>query len=150
MNFLFTIGASLALVPSQPGVLVSFESRQGALSFACDEFFEWRDNLRGIALTLERLRLVDLYGVTKSGEQYTGWKALPPQQSAPSDGPFQSREAAIVWMGQNSGIVLNAQTPDSAALKRAYQIIARRTHPDAGGDAADFRRLQHAKEMLQI
>lgn len=61
--------------PEHPGVIVSFDSRHGALSYMCDEFFNWKDNLRGIALTLERLRLVDLYGVTKSGEQYKGWAA---------------------------------------------------------------------------
>ena len=138
--------------PSHPGVVVSFESRQGPLSFACDEFAEWRDNLRGIALTLERLRLVDLYGVTKSGEQYTGWKALPPQSQGEADeGPFPSRYAAAVWLARVSGIVINPMNPDESALLKAYRIVARRAHPDApGGDAAEFRRLQHAKEMLKI
>ena len=140
-----------ARVPSHPGVVVSFQSKQGAVSFPCDEFFEWRDNLRGIALTLERLRLVDLYGVTKGGEQYVGFPALSPaSEAAPDDGPFQSREAATIWLSRTSGLGFNVNNAEPSSLVRACRMIARSSHPDAGGDAADFRRLQQAKEMLGI
>jgi hypothetical protein len=37
-----------------------------------------RMNARAIALGLEALRKVDRYRITKRGEQYTGWSALPP------------------------------------------------------------------------
>ena len=59
------------------GVIVSFESHKGAMSFPCDRYTEWQDNLRAIALSLEALRTVDRYGVTRGNEQYTGWARLP-------------------------------------------------------------------------
>lgn len=137
-----------ARVPSHPGVVVSLQSKQGAVSFPCDEFFEWRDNLRGIALTLERLRLVDLYGVTKGGEQYVGFPALPPLNTNAEH--FNSVAEAIKWLKDESGIFLSVVIPDPATCKKAYQVAARRLHPDVGGDPAKFRLLQKAKEMLQI
>jgi len=62
-----------------PHVKLSFYSRRYRfpMCFMTDEFKSWQENLRAIALAMERLRLVDDYGVTKSGEQYKGWKALP-------------------------------------------------------------------------
>jgi hypothetical protein len=37
---------------------------------------------------------------------------------------------------------------DAAAVKRAYRRLARAHHPDAGGDAATFQRVQAAYEVL--
>lgn len=50
---------------SHPGVILSFDSKHGPLSYPCDTFADWEDNLRAIALSLEHLRAVDRYGVTK-------------------------------------------------------------------------------------
>ena len=63
--------------PAHPGVIVTFDSKHGPLSYPCDQFTDWQANVRGVALALEALRKVDRYGVTRRGEQYTGWKQLP-------------------------------------------------------------------------
>jgi hypothetical protein len=68
--------------PAQPGVILEFESKHGALRYICDRYADWVDNLRAIAQTLEALRAADRHGVTKGGEQYRGWKALPEASSA--------------------------------------------------------------------
>lgn len=65
-----------------PGVIISFKSKGRPLSFPCDRFSEWQDNVRAIALTLEHLRAVDRYGVTQHAEQYTGWAKLPSPETA--------------------------------------------------------------------
>lgn len=62
--------------PLHPGVIVSIESKHGPLSYPCDTFDDWQDNLRGIALGLQALRAVDRYGITPNGEQYAGFKQL--------------------------------------------------------------------------
>jgi hypothetical protein len=36
--------------PSLPGVIVSFTGKNGELSFPCDTYNKWEDNLRAIAL----------------------------------------------------------------------------------------------------
>lgn len=59
-----------------PGVEISFKSKHGPLTYATDEFTEWEDNLRAIALSLVALRAVDRYGVSKRGQQYAGYALL--------------------------------------------------------------------------
>ena len=78
---------------TNPGVIVSFDSRHGPLRYATDAFTEWQDNLRAIALSLEALRAVDRYGVTRRGEQYTGWRAI----AAPAP-EFATADHAEAWM----------------------------------------------------
>lgn len=63
-------------VAEHPGVIFSLDSKHGHLSYPCDTFTTWQDNLRAIALALEALRKVDRYGVTKRGEQYRGFLAI--------------------------------------------------------------------------
>ena len=41
-----------------------------------------------------------------------------------------------------------ARTCDADTLKAAWRVAARRTHPDAGGSAADFERAHRAWEVL--
>lgn len=109
--------------PRHPGVTVAFESNHGPLKYTADKFATWTENLRAIALGLEALRKVDRYGMTSRGEQYAGWKALPA-----GDGPNVERGRRII---ERHGGVRQA-------------LMA--THPDRGGDAADFADVQAARE----
>lgn len=114
---------------AHPGVIVAFESKWGPLQYATDEFWSWEDNLRGIALGMEALRKVDRYGVSKRGEQYTGWR-----QIAQTSGGFQSREQAERWIAEQGG----------------YRDAARRLHPDnlETGDEDEFKKLQQARALI--
>jgi len=109
--------------PTHPGVVISFDSRHGPLRYAVDAFTTWEDNLRAIALGLESLRRVDRYGMSSSGEQYRGWLALEAGQG----GLIERGRALIVHHGSVA-----------AALKA--------THPDTGGNPADFAAVQAARE----
>lgn len=107
-----------------PGVVISFESPHGPLRYAVDTFDHWQDNIRAVALGLQALRAVDRYGVTKRGEQYAGWKALPT-----GSGPSADRGRALIRA--------------HGSVKRA--LFA--THPDHGGSADDFADVQAAREL---
>lgn len=110
-----------------PGIVLSFEATavpgSPRLRYEVGSFGDWRDNLRAIALGLQALRAVDRYGVTKRGEQYAGWKALP----APA-GPSVERGRALI----------RAHGSEKAALMA--------THPDRGGDPAAFADVQAARD----
>ena len=82
--------------PRGPGVILSFDSPKGAMSFPCDQFTAWEDNLRAIALALEALRKVDRYGVTRNAEQYRGWAALPDNSREVTG--FPNVETAFAWL----------------------------------------------------
>lgn len=134
-----------------PGVIVSFTSDiHGPLTYATDAYEQrwhgdlpgWQANLRAIALSLEALRAVDRYGVTSSGEQYVGWRAIAP---AGSPGSFASADEALRW------VAAQADGHDDASIespRSAYRAAARRLHPDRGGDPADWARLNEAHQLL--
>jgi hypothetical protein len=128
-----------------PGVILSLDSKHGPLSYPCDRFWEWQDNLRAIALALEALRKVDRYGVTKHGEQYTGWKQLPSGRPMPA---AMNRDDALVVLAGFAGWTTPADSADPAVIDLCYRTAAKRVHPDAGGTTADFQRLQEAKRVL--
>jgi hypothetical protein len=133
-----------------PGVIVSFQSKFGPLRYATDAHerqYEhgmegWQANIRAIALALAALRAVDRYGVTKRGEQYTGWKAL----AAGNSNGFTSADVALQWMrGQDD---LEGQELAPGAL---YRKLARRMHPDTiTGNREDWDRLTAARRLLVI
>ncbi|MGE4428775.1 MAG: molecular chaperone DnaJ [Solirubrobacteraceae bacterium] len=117
-----------AAVAHHPGVVLSLpRTLHGPLRYFTDEFDRWQDNLRAVALSLKALRAVDRYGVSRRGEQYRGWRALEAGDGAGPDLLQRGRE-------------LIAEHGTVRAAMRA-------THPDRGGDAADFRAVLHARNI---
>lgn len=136
--------------PRDPGVVVSFDSKHGALRYCTDRFYDWRANLRAIALGLEALRKVDRYGITNRGEQYTGWKQLGAGDpielgSAPR---FESADAAARFLGEAAGWHTPPDPMAPSVVEAAYKAAAKAHHPDAGGDHDTFVRLQAARDLL--
>lgn len=119
------------------GVRISFSSKYGPLRYETNEFAGgygetgWQQNVRAIALSLEALRKVDRYGVSKRGEQYRGWKELP-TGTDPADSiatPEIAREYLAQWGGD-------------------WKAAVRETHPDVGGDPTEYRKVMRAKELV--
>jgi hypothetical protein len=133
--------------PTHPGVALSFESRFGPLQYATDVFDHWQDNLRAIALSLEALRRVDRYGISKRGEQYTGWKALP---AGNGKGDLQaSAKFVLRCAGLAEDDVNVAGILDGTSFNSIYRLAARRAHPDGGGSDAAFFQLQQARRTIE-
>lgn len=129
--------------PEHPGIILSFRTSKGEdLSFPCDKYKHWEDNLRAIALSLEALRTVDRYGVTRSREQYKGWVALPET----SDSTNEAAQLLASYSGHQAREILN-----SAEIRDyAYKIACRSTHPDiAGGSNDKFLKVQDAMTLLK-
>jgi hypothetical protein len=121
--------------PSHDGVALAFESKFGPLRYATAEYSGrwtqagWQANLRAIALSMQALRAVDRYGVSKRGEQYRGWRQIP--QTAGGD--ITTIAAAEAFIAEHGG---------------SYREAAKRLHPDKpGGDADLFKRLTQAKAL---
>jgi hypothetical protein len=111
---------------SHPGVELSFEmkvaGRPTRLVYATDVCELWTHNVRSIALGLAALRAVDRYGITRRGEQYTGFMAI------------------------------TAGGPDAEAGERLVKAAGGlrdalfKHHPDHGGDPANFAHVQAYRE----
>jgi hypothetical protein len=132
-------------------VRIAFDSMHGPLIYATDRYgydgWErpkargWQDNIRAIALGLEALRKVDRYGITRRGEQYTGWKAL----AAGSSGRMSEAEALAV-LREYAPQPKHADPIDK--LARWARVGA---HPDRhGGDHSHSDRVIAALEALGI
>lgn len=129
--------------PSWPGVILSFQSKHGELSYPCDTYTDWQANVRAIALALEALRAVDRYGVTRRAEQYKGWARLEQRRI---EGEVE--DAALLLAKYHivpfRDIMNHRMTADVA-----YRMAAAKTHPDAaGGSTEAFKAVQRAKEIL--
>lgn len=136
--------------PEHPGVILSLESPYGPLSYPCDQFGDWQSNLRAIALALEALRKVDRYGVTKNGEQYKGWRQLGAGGTTSKDEAayFIARSAWPNEREENLREWYRRLVFEPDMLTKTYRLAATKLHPDAGGQAADFQRLQEARATL--
>jgi hypothetical protein len=137
------------VTPEHPGVILSFDIPDvGRVSYPCDKYTRWEDNLRAIVLALEALRLVDRHGVTGRGEQYRGFLAI---EATAAPAGFDTTDAAIAFLANllrdewQDGKV-DTRPENARALLRGAQ---RRHHPDRGGDAAVFQRVSLAEARLR-
>lgn len=137
--------------PEHPGVILTFDSKHGPLSYPCDTFDDWQANVRGIAKALEALRMVDRYGVTKRGEQYRGWGQLPP--AGGTTATMTARVAAEIlvdvagYEGEDEEDVEKVLT-DAESLQWFFRMAAKNAHPDVGGDTQKFQTVNEAKRVL--
>lgn len=123
-----------------PGVVLRFQTKVfslGEVAYSTDRFTDWRDNLRGIAKTLEGARMMERYGTTARGQQYKGFKELPAPASS-----MNTAEAAA-FMVQHGG----AEGTTADQYRRAAKVL----HPDhQGGDSSLMSKLNEAKEVLGL
>lgn len=128
--------------PKDPGVILNFQSKNGPLSFPCDTFPAWEDNLRAIAKSLEALRMVDRYGVTRGNEQYKGFAQL-------SEAPVEmTLDDAAAFVAHHSGNHPNNILTWPHGYRESYKLAARKLHPDAGGSHDLFVKLGQAQTVL--
>jgi len=119
--------------PVTPGVILSFDSMHGPLSYPCDTFLDWQANVRAIALGLKDLRRLERYGITKTGQQYTGWKQL----TASASGGIAPHDLIAGW----SGWPVDGVRAEPA---RAFRLARRASHPDSEQGSVD-----HYKEVVK-
>lgn len=129
--------------PSHPGVVLYFDSPDGALCFPCGTYSRLEHNMHAIALTLENLRAIDRYGATLGHEQYRGFAALPAPETK---GTLE--EAALV-LASFSAVPKDYLIESADAYKEAYRKVAAKLHPDKGGDLKAWHAFQNAAILLQ-
>lgn len=128
--------------PSESGVIVSFINRdRQEISFPCDTYQAYEDNLRAVSLTLTALRAIDRYGVSQQGEQYNGWAKLP---EAPTR---MSHKSAMEFLALYSGIAVTSKE----SLTKAYREAAQHLHPDnqRTGNHDQFVLLSQTKQVIE-
>jgi hypothetical protein len=114
--------------------------------FRCDKYDEPLDNLRAAQLAITYLwRALEAYGVVGEtqvldrvfAQFFLGFAATP--------------DDTILMLGSGEEDwpeVLGVEPEaDQTAIRNAYRALARRHHPDAGGEVSEFKRLRRAYEQ---
>jgi DnaJ-domain-containing protein 1 len=114
--------------------------------FRCEKYDDALDNLRAAQLAITYLwRALEEYGVTSEAQTldrvfaqfFLGFAATP------DDTVLLLGSGEEDWW-QVLGVEPEA---DQSAIRNAYRALARRHHPDAGGDPSEFKRLRRAYEQ---
>lgn len=138
--------------PTHPGVILTFDSKYGPLSYPCDTFTDWESNLRAIAYHLENTRHAALYGVGKHGEGYRGFTALPPPSSNALGVPDDVHRAAVhilhVIGGAASKEDLWKMVTDAEVATRWARMATGKAHPDGGGSNERFEAARNAQAVI--
>lgn len=135
--------------PATPRVAVTLDTDRGPLTFRCHmidsspgwAMTAWQMNVRAIALGLKALRAVDRYGITETGEQYSGFGALPAATGI--DSKARAKEVLFGAAGEPS--------PSSLTTEQVYRRALRRSHPDVEtGSREAFDKVQAAARLLGV
>ena len=110
-----------------PGVALYFAYRGKQHCMACDRYEAVYDNMHALALTIEALRGIERWGSSEmQARTFQGFGALPPPEEP--------------W---HEILQVRADSPLEVA-EAAYKALAKRAHPDAGGDPALMGKLNRA------
>ena len=118
-----------------PGVAVYFrkmlKGNWQEFVFACDRWEKIEDNIHSITKTIDALRGIDRWGSSDMQERaFTGYTALPPAAS----------ETKRPW-----NVVLGvSKHEENDLVKRRWNELAMKWHPDRGGDAMKMSEINRA------
>ena len=112
------------------GVAVYFTYKKRQMVFACDQWRTLAENMQAIRKTIKALRGIERWGASDMMERaFTGFEALRDQNS-----------------GKWWRVLGVAQDAPRATVESAYRAARARAHPDKGGSAEQFNRVQKAWE----
>lgn len=118
--------------PADTGVAVYFQLRKKPMAFACDRWDRVRDNMRAIEKTIENLRGIERWGASDMMERaFSAFEMLP----APD------------W--RLDLMFPPGAKPSLEEIEARYRELAKRYHPDAGGDAEKFNAITAAREAAR-
>lgn len=123
-----------------PGVAIYFTRNARQQVIACDKWDRVDDNVRAVGLTVAAIRGIARAGATELLDRaFSGFQALPPK-----GGTTVGEQGAPWW--QVLGIEKNAPM---GVIQDAYRTLARKHHPDAGGDHGAMTVINRAWEQAQ-
>jgi len=128
-----------------PGVVLSFtHPERGPIRIGADLYTDFRDNLRGLTLSLEALRAVNRHGIASHGEQYTGFARLGSGDNKPIGMTVEQAAIALVPEGWNPEMLIR----DKELAKMAADRARNASHPDRGGSNERFQEVEQARRVL--
>lgn len=155
--------------PGTPRIALWFEVGESMRVIRCEAHTTWQKNLKAIALTLQRNRLLRAYGTATVVEQYGGYVALPPGKSEaaaangkphpspiplPGQTEFAGPEQAALFLidmagRQRSSAAVNQLLRDGAFLRDIFRTAQRRHGArKAGENGAQSALINTARDVI--
>lgn len=115
--------------PDDPGAVAYWRDRDGnSRSMAIDRYHRVADNLAAIAATLDAMRAIERHGGAEIlNRAFTGFTAI-------------EHEARQHW----SDVLGTSALSTREEIESAYRRLRSQHHPDKGGNAEQFQRIQQA------
>lgn len=115
------------------GVAVYFTLNGDQRCIPCDRWNTVVDNLQAVRKTVEALRGLDRWGAKAIVDAaFSGFKQLPESVIIPEEPWYQVL-----------GVDVHASTSE---IRKAFATLAKKHHPDIGGDPVEFDRIKQAYE----
>ncbi|MEN6302231.1 MAG: J domain-containing protein [Armatimonadia bacterium] len=120
--------------PEDPGVCVYFQLGGKPRAMPCDTYQHVEDNIAAIAAHIEATRAIERHGVATLSEMFDGFTALPPAAG--------SKPKRQWWevMGFTEFVTTRSE------VEQRYRELAKKLHPDAGGNPEAMAELNQARE----
>lgn len=124
----------------EPGAAVYFTLKGRPIVMAQDAYDSPGVNLRSLTLAVEAMRALERHGGgTMAGKAFDGFAALPP--------PAGSKPKRPWWQVLHySDSPYDREYLSVPEVQARYRSLAKRLHPDAGGDAEEMAELNAAIE----
>ncbi len=121
--------------PSDPGIAVYFKYRKKDMVFACDKYKRTWENVYAIAKTIEAMRGIERWGASDMMERaFSGFAALPQVATA----SWRSH----LGFGEQQDVTM-------AEIESAFRELAKKHHPDVGGNPEVFQQIVAARETAR-
>lgn len=111
--------------PEDPGAAVYFTIKGKPRVLAVDKWDRCADNIAALAKTVEALRGLERWGVGDMEQRFSGYKALP-----------EARYYEVLGVDSQA---------TREVIENAFRRLAKRYHPDNGGDPSKFREVVEAR-----
>lgn len=132
--------ASADRVHADPGIAVYFSIKGRPTVMAQDAYKGIAENLRSLTLAVDAMRALERHGGgTMMSKAFDGFAALPP--------PAGSKPKRPWWT-----VLRYSEYPEDrellsvAEVRARYNTLAKKLHPDAGGDSDDMAELNAARD----
>lgn len=132
--------ASARARQEDPGVAVYFMLKGRAFVMAQDRYYDVAANVRSLALAIEGMRQLERHGGgTMMERAFDGFAALPAPDGAKPKRPWWE----VLRYSANPE---DRELLSPGEVEERFKTLAKKVHPDAGGDVEAFQELQAAKD----
>ena len=123
--------------PRDPGAVLAFGTAGATFLIPCDTWDRAADNVAALAAHLEAVRAASEHGVASPAALLESFRvaARPDAPRAEPAAPPAPNWARVLGVAPDA---------EPAVVRAAYRALAKRYHPDNGGDTETMRRLNDA------